>query len=171
MTDFAAVRAERAARKAKRQEKAATLWPKKARKPRRKKSLFVRLRDQLDKEAQAYAVKRDEEKGCRIGKAAQCTGKSEIGYHLIPRGKWKIRWDLDHGGIGNIVGACSPCNSGERWHRLDYAEIHRQRFGVDFYESLWTKAREPYHYTTIDLQRMLDDVRARMRKLAGGGGK
>lgn len=139
--------------------------PTKPKRRRNKKSLFVRLRDALDKEAQSYAAKRDEEKGCRIRKAAQCTGRSEVGYHLIPRGKWSIRWDLDFQGIGNIVGACSPCNSGERWHRLDYAERHRELFGVEFYESLWDKANEPMKHTSTGMQKLLDEIRERRAAL------
>jgi len=163
-----AKQAAAAVRKEKRTAKGIALGlrgKKSKRKPRRKKSLFVRLRDQLDKEAQAYAVKRDESQGCRIRKAAQCTGRSEVGYHLLPRGKWKVRWDLDFMGIGNIVGACAPCNAGERWHRLDYGERHRELFGDEFYEALWERSKEPYHYTSLDLEKMLTEIRARRAAL------
>lgn len=132
---------------------------------RKKKSLFVRLRNTLDKEAQAYAAERDRPLGCRIAKAAQCTGRSEVGYHILPRGKWAVRWDLDFRGIGNIVGACSPCNSGERWHRLDYGERHRELFGDEFYSALWEKARESVKHTSTGMQAMLDDIRARRAAL------
>ncbi len=128
---------------------------------RSKKSLFVRLRDALDKEAQSYAAKRDEALGCRIAKANQCTGRSEVGYHLLPRGKWAVRWDLDFMGVGNIVGSCSPCNAGERWHRLDYGERHRELFGDEFYDALWAKANDPNYvkHTSTGMQAMLDKIR------------
>jgi len=132
---------------------------------RRKKSLFVRLRDALDREAQAYAAARDAKLGCRIRKASGCSGRSEVGYHIIPRGKWAVRWDLDFNGIGNLVGACSPCNAGENWHRLDYAEHHKKIFGQDFYAALWQKSHERVKHSSLDLQRMLDDVRKRRADL------
>lgn len=174
MTDAytaALAKASKAAeRKQRRAEKAKTLWKDKPKNEKRKyvkKSKFVRLRNQLDQECQAYAVERDKEIGCRIRKAAQCTGNSEVGYHLLPRGKWAVRWDLDFMGIGNIVGACNACNAGERWHRLDYADRHRELFGDDFYEALWEKSREPYHFTSMDLERILIGVRARRKALKG----
>lgn len=134
-------------------------------KPRRKKSLFVRLRDALDREAQSYAAERDRALGCRIRKAAQCSGRSEVGYHIIPRGKWRVRWDLDFMGIGNIVGACSPCNAGENWHRLEYAEHHKKIFGEKFYAALWDLAHSKYEFKSQDLQALLDDIRKRRSDL------
>ena len=132
---------------------------------RRKKSLFVRLRDALDRECQAFAAARDSQLGCRIRKAAQCSGRSEVGYHIIPRGKWAVRWDLDFMGTGNLVGSCSPCNAGENWHRLDYAEHHKTIFGQDFYAALWQKSHSKTKYSSLELQRMLDEVRKRRADL------
>ena len=140
----------------------------KAPKKRKKKSLFVRLRDALDKEAQAYARERDAALGCRIRKAEKCTGRSELGYHLIPRGKWPVRWNLDFQGVGNIVGACAPCNQGENWHRMTYADHHREIFGAEFYAALWAKAHEQVKYTSTGMAAMLENIRG-LRKDLGEG--
>jgi len=107
-------------------------------------SLYVRLRDKF-----LYGDK------CRIGEACGGAGRIEVAYHIIPSNDGAaIRYDFDA-----IVGACSPCNYGEKNHRWKYRRIHIKIFGKEFVEALETKADEVAQYSTADLLEMIAKVK------------
>jgi hypothetical protein len=69
---------------------------------------------------------------CRIRRAKNCTGRNEVGYHLITKSRGHaIRWHLSAG-----VAACAPCNKGEQMNRDLYAQYHDELFGREFMDEL-----------------------------------
>lgn len=66
------------------------------------------------------------------GKCQVCGWRmATCAYHIIPRGKKAIRWNMK-----NILAGCDPCNDGERWHRLEYADKHKAIIGESAYAEL-----------------------------------
>jgi 5-methylcytosine-specific restriction endonuclease McrA len=103
-----------------------------------------------------YARLRDREWfiTCRIcrRRPIQCA------YHLIPSNDGAAtRYDLD-----NIVGACNPCNNGERLHRFKYRLKHIDIFGKEWIEHLEAKASKAHQYSRADLLEMIGTFKKRI---------
>jgi hypothetical protein len=128
-------------RKTKREEKRATLpWSGKEKRPR-SGSMYKWWAARLDSLWGRVVRARDKffyGNVCRIRKAKNCTGKAEVGYHLVSKARGHaIRWNLDAG-----VAACARCNDGERLNRVLYDEYHQELFGADFITTLKVLARQ-----------------------------
>ena len=101
---------------------------------------FIKLRDR-----RAYGNR------CRIGQACRGQGLIECAYHIVPQRRGDaIRYDEEA-----VVGACSACNCGERWHRSAYRDVHIRVFGLELVERLEAKARLTVKLSTAELVDMI----------------
>lgn len=164
LAEFKRIEALARARKAKRAEKAIELW-----KPRpgavvpinkafKKKtaSLYKFWLEICIGLVETYAKLRDRR---FHGKCRICGERPiECAYHIIPRGKLATAFDVE-----NIVGACNPCNNGERYHRLEYRDKHRKIFGAKFYDALWEKSKQSVKYSVDDLKEVASKIRELIR--------
>lgn len=160
-----------AERKAKRQEKRATLpWGQRAPvmlvepffapKPKResRKSAFKRLWAQLDALWSLAVRTRDAKK---TGGLCVICGRRpiQVGYHIVPRGDAATHFDLENG-----CGACSACNWAElRMRQQSPAKIrakHVAIFGEQKIAALEAKSRQVVKHDTVALQAILAELRA-----------
>ncbi len=163
MKEFYAKKAKSAEKAAKRLEKRKQLG---IGKPKRVSTSL--LHKKLD-ELWSFAVRlRDKKKfgdTCRIQEAAECSGTSQVAYHLVPRGSWGIRWDLDNG-----VAACCACNRGEQLNRQKYARLHDRLFGIYFMDKLNEKADAHKRFDGSDLERIRVELQKFISEVSGQAG-
>ena len=148
-----------AEKKAKRQEKAQTLWKpiepassmlpaifRAAKKNIRKKSpreLQIKKNDDL---WSAAIRKRD---AFRYGPICLLCGKVRplVGYHNIPKKRgMAIRWLLENG-----VASCSPCNGAERWNPSLYREKICALVGENMVKAIEFRAHTTANFSMDDL--------------------
>ena len=154
LSEFKRIRALAAGRKAKREEKRATLpWGLREVgaplvKKRSSKTRRQILRTKLDT-FWSYAIRlRDR---ILYGRCRICDKNPiEVAYHIVPRGDDATRWDLENG-----CGACHNCNRGEQMNRLKYRRKHVLIFGADKIEALEAKARTKAKFSIEDLEKKL----------------
>ena len=108
---------------------------------------------QLDTLCGLVVKRRDKMKNgvCIICKARPI----QVWYHIIPRASHMTRWDLRAS-----VGACAPCNMGEKWHRLAYRHKHVEIFGREIIEELEALSRQRSHFSIADLIEKRDEFMA-----------
>ena len=147
--------AERLARKNKRAEKSVEVFGfKRARK--KTGTERQRLIVLLDGLVGTYAKLRD--KIINSGRCRICNvNPIEAAYHIIPRGKWAVRFDTD-----NVLGSCHNCNYGEKNHRLEYREKHIAILGLEKYTALWEKGKQTAKFSIQDLRDMIENIRRKI---------
>ena len=87
----------------------------------------------------------------------------EVAYHVLPRGNDTTRWLLENG-----VGACGPCNEGEKWSRSGgravvkkrYRQIHIELIGEKKLLELEALAEQTADFSTADLIELRDKLKA-----------
>lgn len=160
MTDFAALRSKAAARKAKRAEKAATLWKKK---PKRKKLPSMRRVKKAAWDALSQYVRaRDAAKNG--GRCLICsTNPIELAYHIWPASAGSAaKWNP----LG-IVGGCGPCNYGEVNNRAEYVFKHIEIFGFEAVEKLRLESKQFVQYKRHDFLAMAAEWTAKRNAIGG----
>jgi hypothetical protein len=156
-SEFKAIRALAAGRKAKREEKRESLPWANSIKPKPSGSLWKWWAYRCDSLWGKAIRARDMRlygNICRIKKAKGCTGRNECGYHLISKARGHaIRWHLAAG-----VAACAPCNDGERLNRSLYAEYHDELFGHDFMNALREISHTMKKYDVPGLKQLAEEL-------------
>ncbi|MDE2098434.1 MAG: hypothetical protein KGL39_14370 [Patescibacteria group bacterium] len=155
--------AKAAERKRKRAQKAAILWPKKNKKPKRLKfwsskgkigEIIVRNLGILDR-----LYNGDE---CRIHQGQHHPGS--LAYHIIPQAYGNAaRFERD-----NVVWACLGANNWERNFRGHRTRaVHVALFGAPRIERLEKLSDTMRQFTLADLREILTKVRKEIAKLGG----
>ena len=158
IAEFKAQQVEAATRKGKRAEKAALPGHKPKAKRRGRKSERAILAKKLDSLVSMFVRLRD--KKANNGLCFLCRIRPiEVAYHIIPRGRMILRWDLE-----NVRGGCSPCNFGEKNHRLLYREKHIGAIGALKYAELEARARETAKFSVGDLRDLKAGIERRLRE-------
>lgn len=150
--DILAAKQIAAARKAKREEKAKTLWAhkkaeKKKKKPGRKK--VIRLLDA------AFSNTVRAETIAEYGLCPFNCGRAiEHCFHFVTRAKYSVRWDRR-----NAVGSCAGCNYRYEFDPHFAITWYIDRFGLSAYEELIADGNKIAKLSTQDLRDKLEVMR------------
>lgn len=136
------------ARKKKREEKAATLWPKKIK--RKKLSSRKKVVRDLDS---AFSLEVRAKAKMEIGHCAFCSNPIEHCFHFVTRGKHSVRWDFR-----NATGSCAGCNYRYEFDPHFAITWYINRFGVAAYEKLVSDGNKIAKFSTPDLRDLLSGM-------------
>lgn len=125
---------------------------------RKKKSLIVRLVEELDAIVKAKMFERDRKEW---GKACGLCGRSDLRLdwnHLISASKYSVRWNPL-----NIYALCYACNMRHEFHPHYYTAWWLKRHGAEAYQALVAWSNIPAKFKSKDLKAMIEkEYEARM---------
>jgi hypothetical protein len=147
-------------KKAKRSAKAATLWPKKVKRPKSKTtaqleaiywnvfSFFIRLRDKLANSGLCFYCEKN---------------PIECAMHRIKRGKRATKYDER-----NVDGGCHTCNQKDRFWPQELDAIFIRKKGYEVFLQLDVLSREECKRSRVDILERTEYYRERTRLLLVG---
>lgn len=149
--------AKAAVRKAKRKEKAATLWSKKVKRPKSKS--ISQLESILWEVFATYIKLRD--KRAFNGFCFYCSCRPiDSAMHRIKRGKRATKYDER-----NVHGGCHVCNFEDNFNPQKFVAIFIRNTSAGLFCELELKSRQPCPRTRVDIIEKTEEYREKVRLL------
>ncbi len=145
----------RAGKKAKRAEKAATLWPKKVKRP---KSLSTAKLEEIYWDAFSFYI-RLRDKRANGGLCFYCEKRPiQAAMHRIKRGKRATKYDER-----NVDGGCHWCNDKDRFWPQEFDAIFIRKKGAEVFLELDVLSRKECHRSRADIIERTEFYREKTR--------
>lgn len=122
---------------------------------RKKKSLIVRLVEEMDAIAKAQMFARDRKEW---GNKCGLCGRSDLRLdwnHLISKTKYSVRWNPI-----NIYAFCIGCNMRHEFNPQYYTAWWLKRHGAEAYQALVAWSNIPAKFKSKDLKAMIEKAKA-----------